>query len=47
MTETELKNAQKAMAYDLNQIFKQEPEKMYSAADLEKIMDAYIRGAQL
>ena len=46
MTETELKNVQKAMAYDLNRIFKQDPDKSYTAADLEKILDAYITGAQ-
>lgn len=46
MTETELKNTQKAMAYDLNQIFRRDPDKTYTAAELESIMDAYIRGAQ-
>lgn len=46
MTETELKNAQKAMAYDLNQIYRSNPDKTYTAAELEAIMDAYIRGTQ-
>lgn len=46
MTETGLKNTQKAMAYDLNRIFKQEPGKTFTAEELERILDAYITGAQ-
>lgn len=46
MTENERKDTQKAMAYDLNRIFKQDPNKTYTASDLEKILDAYITGAQ-
>ena len=46
MTETELKNTQKAMAYDINRILKQEPGKLYSAEEIEKILDAYITGSQ-
>ena len=45
MTETELKNVQKAMAYDLNRIFEQDPDKTYTAAELKKIIDAYITGS--
>ena len=46
MTETELKNTQKAMAYDINRILKQEPGRTYTAEDIEKILDAYITGTQ-
>lgn len=46
MTETELKNLQKAMAYDLIRIFEQDPNKTYTAEELKKILDAYITGAQ-
>lgn len=46
MTETELKNTQKAMAYDLIRIFEQDPDKTYTAAELKKILDAYLTGAQ-
>ena len=46
MTETELKNTQKAMAYDLIRIFEQDPDKTYTAAELKKILDAYITGSQ-
>jgi len=45
MVETEIKNIPKAMAYDLNRIFKQGPDKTYTAAELEKIIDAYITGS--
>ncbi len=44
--ENERKDIQKAMAYDLLQIFKQDPDKTYTAADLEVLIDAYIRGSQ-
>lgn len=46
MEEIERKVAQKAMAYDLNRIFKQEPGKTFTAEELERILDAYITGAQ-
>ena len=46
MTETELKNTQKTMAYDLIRIFEQNPEKTYTAEELKKILDAYITGSQ-
>lgn len=46
MTEGERKDTQKAMAYDLSWIFKQEPGKTYTAEELDKILYAYIMGAQ-
>ncbi len=46
MTETEIKNTQKAMAYDINRILKQDPGKTYTAEEIEKILDAYITGSQ-
>lgn len=45
-TENERKDVQKAMAYDLIRIFETEPEKVYNAEDLKKLIDAYITGAQ-
>ena len=45
-TENERKDVQKAMAYDLLRILKQNPEKTYTAEELEKLIDAYITGAQ-
>ena len=45
-TENERKDVQKAMAYDLLRILKQEPQKAYSAEELEKLIDAYITGVQ-
>ena len=45
-TENERKDVQKAMAYDLLRILKQDPDKPYTAAELEKIIDAYITGSQ-
>ena len=46
MTETEIKNTQKAMAYDINRILKREPGKTYTAEEIEKILDAYITGSE-
>jgi len=43
-TENERKDIQKAMAYDLLQILKQEPGKTYSFEELESLIDAYIKG---
>ncbi len=43
-TENERKDVQKAMAYDLLRILKQDPEKTYTAKELENIIDAYISG---
>lgn len=45
-TENERKDVQKAMAYDLLRILKQDPKKAYSTEDLEKLIDAYITGSQ-
>ena len=45
-TENERKDVQKAMAYDLLRILKQDPDKTYTAAELEKLIDAYITGSQ-
>lgn len=45
-TENERKDVQKAMAYDLLRILKQNPEKNYTIEELEKLIDAYITGAQ-
>ena len=39
-TEAERKDVQKAMAYDLLRILKQTPEKTYTAAVLEELIDA-------
>lgn len=43
-TETERKDVQKAMAYDLLQILKKDPNKTYTAEELEALIDAYISG---
>ena len=45
-TENERTDVQKAMAYDLLRILKHNPEKTYTAEELEKLIDAYITGAQ-
>lgn len=44
--ENERKDVQKAMAYDLLRILKQNPDKTYTTEELEKLIDAYITGAQ-
>ena len=38
------KDIQKAMAYDLLRIFREDPEKTYTSEELEKLIDAYISG---
>ncbi len=43
-TENERKDVQKAMAYDLLRILKQDPEKTYTVKELERLIDAYILG---
>ena len=43
-TENERKDIQKAMAYDLLRILKRDPEKTYTAKELENLIDAYISG---
>lgn len=37
-------DVRKAMAYDLLEIFKTEPEKNYTSEELEKLISAYIQG---
>lgn len=44
MTETESKNAQKAMAYDLKLLLGRDPTKTYTAEEIMKLIDAYIAG---
>ncbi len=43
-TENERKDIQKAMAYDLLRILKQDLDKTYTVEELEKLIDAYIMG---
>ncbi|MCI9508600.1 MAG: hypothetical protein HFF10_02475 [Angelakisella sp.] len=43
-TENERKDIQKAMAYDLLRILKKDPDKTYTAEELEALIDAYISG---
>lgn len=45
-TEKEIIMMQKATVYDLLQIIKSEPNKSYTAEDIEKIMAAYIKGLE-
>ena len=49
-TESERKDTQKAMAYDLLRILKQDlkqdPQKMYTYEELEKLIDACIAGTE-
>ena len=44
-TEKERSDVQKAMAYDLLRILKENPDKTYTVEEMEKIIDAYITGA--
>ena len=44
LTETERKDVQKAMAYDLLRIFEQNPDKAYTPKELKELIDAYIQG---
>lgn len=44
--ETERMDIRKAMAYDLLCIFKQDTEKTYTFAELEKLIDDYISGSR-
>lgn len=43
-TENDRKDIRKAMAYDLLQIFKAEPDKTYTPEELEQLVAAYIKG---
>lgn len=46
-TEKEMVIIQKATVYDLLKILKnKDPEKTYTLEELEKLMDAYIEGAE-
>lgn len=45
-TENERKDVQKAMAYDLLQIFEANPEKTYTVDELKALINAYISGVQ-
>ena len=42
--ENERKDIQKAMAYDLLRIFREDPEKTYTIEELEKLINEYISG---
>lgn len=46
-TENERKDVQKAMAYDLIQIFEKDPDKTYTAEELKSLIDAYISDTQV
>lgn len=45
-TEKEMVLANKAMAYDLLRVLKADPDKTYTVEELEKLIDAYIQGAE-
>lgn len=45
-TENERKDVQKAMAYDLLCILKENPGKAYTVEELETLIHAYITGVQ-
>ena len=45
-TEAESQDTKKAMAYDLLQILKKEPEKTYTYNEISQIIEAYISGTQ-
>jgi len=45
-TEKEIVIVQKATVYDLKRIINKEPNKTYTQEELEKILDAYITGAE-
>jgi len=45
-TEKEIVIIQKATVYDLKRIINKEPDKTYTQEELEKILDAYITGAE-
>lgn len=42
--ESERKDVRKAMAFDLLQIFKAEPDRTYTPEELERILVTYING---
>lgn len=45
-TEKEIILAQKAMAFDLVQILKAEPDRTYTAEEMEQLIVAYIKGLE-
>lgn len=45
-TEKEIVIIQKATVYDLKRILKENPDKSYTQEELEKLLDAYITGAE-
>lgn len=45
-TENDIILAHKAMAFDLVQIFKADPEKTYTPDELEKLLVAYVKGLE-
>lgn len=45
-TAIERRDIQKAMAFDLLQMLRADPDKMYSVDELEKLITAYITGGQ-
>lgn len=45
-TEKEIVMIQKATVYDLKRILREQPDKTYTQEELEKILDAYITGAE-
>lgn len=46
LTEKEIVIIQKATVYDLKRILKENPDKSYTQEELEKLLDAYITGAE-
>ena len=45
-TEKEIVLVQKATVYDLMRIIEENPDKTYTAEELKKLFDAYIRGVE-
>lgn len=45
-TEKERLDVIKSMAYDLLKVLRDAPDKTYTVEELEKLIDAYIAGAQ-
>lgn len=45
-TENDRKDTRKAMAYDLIEIFYREPEKTYTAEEVQQIIRIYISGTE-
>lgn len=45
-TEKERLDVLKSMAFDLMEIFEENPDKTYTVDELKKLISAYIKGAQ-